>query len=445
MTGYPRYGPGFAWAPVLPEGWGSARLKWLARIYSGGTPDRGNLDYWRDGAIPWLNSGSVNDWAITTPSTYITAEALAHSSARWTPAKSVVIGLAGQGRTKGTAARLEIPATTNQSMASIVPNPWMDYRYIHYWLVSNYESIRNLAGGDKRDGLNLQHIGSIECPIPPKIEQQAIVRYLDRESSRIDTIIREQRRILGLLGERRIAVISRSVARGLDQKVPLKDSGVDWLGEIPEHWQVKRLKYSVESSQVGVWGADPTGDDDDVLCVRVADFDRAKLRVSDQITTVRSVSASDRKARLLQPGDLLLEKSGGTAINPVGFVAIFEGVGPSAVSSNFITRLRPAKGQDSRYWLYAHAASYANRLTSRSVNQTTGIQNLDQASYFNERFPFPPPHEQRNIAESVEEEAVKIDNLIHETERFIELSQERRSALITAAVTGQIDVRGEGA
>src|SRR5687768_989226 len=120
-SAYAGYRDGIAWAPRLPAHWRNAALRWLADIYAGGTPNKENLSFWRDGTIPWLNSGSVNDWSITEPSALITEEALASSSARWVPAKSVVIGLAGQGRTKGTAARLEIEATTNQSMAAIIP------------------------------------------------------------------------------------------------------------------------------------------------------------------------------------------------------------------------------------------------------------------------------------------------------------------------------------
>lgn len=293
------------------------------------------------------------------------------------------------------------------------------------------------------DSVRRPMIADMPFGVPPVDEQHAITNFLDRETTRVDALIAEQKGLIDVLRERRVALISRMVTRGLDRDVELADSGADWLGEVPQHWGVKRLKFSIKSTQTGVWGQDPTGDSDDVLCVRVADFDRPKLRVADTIPTVRSVRESDRLPRLLQPGDLLLEKSGGTAINPVGFVGIFDGAAGPAVSSNFLTRLRPAEGQNPRYWLYAHAASYATRLTARSVNQTTGIQNLDQAAYFDELFPFPPLKEQTAIADYLDEKTGKIDALIAEAEGIVTVARERRSALITAAVTGQIDVRGE--
>ncbi|MEU6661789.1 restriction endonuclease subunit S [Streptomyces sp. NPDC046821] len=218
-------------------------------------------------------------------------------------------------------------------------------------------------------------------------------------------------------------------------KRTFKQTDVPWIGAVPEHWEVKRLKFSISSTQTGFWGSEPTGGEDDVLCVRVADFDRPRLKVSDEIPTVRSVKKSDQVHRILKQGDLLLEKSGGTAVNPVGFVGIFEGAKSPAISSNFLTRLRLAKGQHPQYWLYAHAASYVTRLTARSVKQTTGIQNLDQDSYFDELFPFPPYEEQVAIADYLDRETAQIDTLIDEQRRLVTLLRERRNAVRTNIAT----------
>lgn len=283
-------------------------------------------------------------------------------------------------------------------------------------------------------------VSKFEVPSPPLDEQRAIADYLDRETAQIDALVAKQEEFKAKLTELRIALISDAVIRGLDPDTPFKPSGADWFDVVPSHWRVERLKNSILDAQTGVWGNDPIGDGADVLCVRVADFDRPLLRVGNA-ETMRAVSSKDARPRLLRPGDLLLEKSGGTPLNPVGFVAMYEdGKGP-AVTSNFITRLRLKDGQDPRYWLYAHATSYGTRLTARSVKQTTGIQNLDQSSYFNELFPYPPIEEQREIAAYLDEQTSRIDTLIAKAEEHIALAKERRAALITAAVTGQLDVR----
>ena len=219
-----------------------------------------------------------------------------------------------------------------------------------------------------------------------------------------------------------------------------KASGVEWLGEVPEEWEVDRLKRSILSSKNGVWGAEPQQDESDIPCVRVADFDRQKLRVELSEPTIRNVVESERVGRVLCKGDLLLEKAGGGELQPVGCVVLYDDDRP-AVCSNFVARVQVAPGMNASFWRYAHAAAYAVRLNTRSIKQTSGIQNLDGSQYFDERAAFPPLPEQTAIAEFLDTELAKFDTLTAEAQRAIDLLQERRTAIISAAVTGQIDVR----
>jgi type I restriction enzyme, S subunit len=167
---YPQYKPsGEAWLPQLPMNWDLASLRWLSRRYAGGTPDKNNSAFWEEGDIPWLNSGAVNDGYITNPSAYITREGFLGSSAKWIPKGALVMALAGQGKTKAMVAQLGIDATCNQSMAAIIPTSRIQARYLYWWLTrltANYSNIRNMAGGEARDGLNLDLLGSIPCPVP---------------------------------------------------------------------------------------------------------------------------------------------------------------------------------------------------------------------------------------------------------------------------------------
>ncbi|GAA2909967.1 type I restriction enzyme S subunit [Microbacterium keratanolyticum] len=427
------------WAPDIPTAWDVVNLKMLARIFAGGTPDRKNVDYWSDGTVPWLNSGSVNDWAISAPSELISQGALHNGATRWAPKGSVLVALAGQGKTKGMAARLEIDSTLNQSLAAIVPGPSIDYRFLQYWLTSNYGNIRGLAGGDLRDGLNLQHIGSIQVPRPPVEVQRAIADYLDRETAQIDAFIAKNEELITLLTERRAAVIAHAVTRGIDAKAPLKKSDVEWLGDVPSHWSVQRLASTVARARNGVWGADPEGGGEDLRCVRVADFDRPTQRIHDAAHTLRKLTPSERAGRVLRNGDLLLEKSGGGEKSPVGFVVLYDRDEP-AVCSNFVARVELRAGMDPKFWTYVHGAMYRLRITEKSLKQSTGIQNLDQSAYFNEYVAVPPYREQCVIAEQVERRTAEIDAAVATARLSVELARERRAALISAAVTGKIDV-----
>jgi type I restriction enzyme, S subunit len=217
-----------------------------------------------------------------------------------------------------------------------------------------------------------------------------------------------------------------------------RNPGVDGLPRIPVHWEVGRLKRTVESCQNGIWGDEPSAGSNGIRCVRVADFDRLRLTVREDSRTLRSVPPLERWGRLLHATDLLLEKSGGGDLQPVGVVVSY-GLAELAVCSNFIARIAVAQGFDSRFVCYLHAGLYAAGINTRSIKQNTGIQNLDSAAYFNESVAFPPLDEQRAIAALLDRETAKIDSLVEKEERLIALLEEKRVAVITHAVTRGLD------
>lgn len=204
------------WLDKIPSHWDEGNLKVLSKIYSGGTPDKSKQEYWIDGTIPWLNSGSVNDFYIQSPSEYISEEALKNSSAKWIKKGSVLVALAGQGKTKGMAAQLMFDSTCNQSMCAIVPESKLDGNYLLWWLSANYQNIRNMAGGDLRDGLNLEMIGSIKCPIPSLKEQLAIAGYLNDLREKNIALTKKCKESIELLNEHRASLISAAVTGKID-------------------------------------------------------------------------------------------------------------------------------------------------------------------------------------------------------------------------------------
>ena len=149
-------------------------------------------------------------------------------------------------------------------------------------------------------------------------------------------------------------------------------SGVEWLGNIPKDWSVKRLKWSVDGCFNGVWGDEPDGIDD-VVCLRVADFNRDNYTISTEALTLRAIEAKQLESRKLKRGDLLIEKSGGGEKQLVGCVVYFDHEF-DAVCSNFVARMPVAEGHLPRYWAYVHAGLYAGKLNYPAIKQTTGIQ-----------------------------------------------------------------------
>ena len=219
----------------------------------------------------------------------------------------------------------------------------------------------------------------------------------------------------------------------------MKDSGVPWLGEVPSHWEVRRLGTSVEGCINGIWGNDPNGSED-LPCVRVADFDRVRLRVRLAKPTLRAIAPGEQNRRLLKKGDLLLEKSGGGDLQPVGVVMLYDH-DAEAVCSNFIARMPVSARCDSSYLMYLHSHLYAIRLNVRSIKQTTGIQNLDSSSYLGEPVSFPSLPEQVAIVRFLDHADRRIRRYIRTKQKLITLLEEQKQAIIRQAVTGQVDVR----
>lgn len=212
-----------------------------------------------------------------------------------------------------------------------------------------------------------------------------------------------------------------------------KNTKCDWFPNIPSHWEIDRAKWSVSSCQNGVWGAEPDGDDD-LVCIRVADFDRQSLRVSTEKLTMRSITEKDRRNRLLKDGDLLLEKSGGGEQQLVGAVVEFNQPFP-AVTSNFIARMVATDAMNSRFLVYLHSHLYSRRVNFRSIKQTTGIQNLDSQAYLDEPITYPPLDEQQIIARFLDFKTAQIDALIEKKKELLNKLAEKRTALISHFIT----------
>lgn len=203
---------GVEWLGDIPEHWKHTTIRRVSKVYSGGTPSRNNLSYWENGSIPWIPSGYVNKRQIHGSEYFISNLGFTNSSAKWIPEGSLVIALAGQGKTKGMVATVEEPVTCNQSLGAIVPtNKGLNYEFLAYYLESKYRNIRGLVGDELRDGLNLEYVKSIPLPLPSLEEQKVIVKYIEKETAIIDKAIERTEREIELIKEYKTTLISEVV------------------------------------------------------------------------------------------------------------------------------------------------------------------------------------------------------------------------------------------
>ncbi len=436
---YPQYVDGVIdWADSLPAAWSYLKLRWAASIYAGGTPSKNNLAFWENGTIPWLNSGSVNQGIVREVSAFITKAALENSSAKWIKRGSLVVALAGQGKTKGTVAQLDIDATCNQSMAAIVPSSKLQPRFLFWWLSSNYQNIRNMAGGDLRDGLNLELLGNIQCPLPTADEQTQIAKFLDYETAKIDALIAKQQQLIALLQEKRQAVISHAVTKGLNPAAPLRDSGVEWLGQVPAHWTVSQLKYNTSQMQTGPFGSQLHAEDyiqGGIPLVNPIHIINGRI-IPESNCSVDSKTYERLARHKLHTGDIIFARRG-----ELGRCAVVREeqdgwlCGSGSLRATLLDRLSPEYA-----FMLISSSGVRSELALESRGST--MDNLNTDTLGRVRLPVPPLDEQMAILRHIEEISGQFDKLEKLAVSQSELLHERRTALISAAVTGKIDVRG---
>ena len=278
-------------------------------------------------------------------------------------------------------------------------------------------------------------LGSHVVAFPGIEEQQTIAGHLDRETARIDALIEKKTRFIELLREKRQALITHAVTKGLAPNVKMKDSGVEWLGEVPEHWVVSRLRHNIDGPlSYGANEAAESDEPNDPRFIRITDLHEDGTLRED---TFKSLPWNVAQPYLLSDGDVLLARSGAT----VGKSFIYrESMGPSCYAGYLIrARLLPSKLISQYFWLCTQSIYYWDFIAGSNIQAT--IQNVSGEKYANLWLAVPPIKEQQRIINFLEEACDRLDAVRVKTERSIELLKERRSALITAAVTGQIDLR----
>ncbi|MCU4596970.1 MULTISPECIES: restriction endonuclease subunit S [Acinetobacter] len=292
-------------------------------------------------------------------------------------------------------------------------------------------------GEGMRQSLKMDELNKMPVVLPNKDEQKRIVSFLDTETTRIDNLITKQEKLIELLEEQRKSIISHAVTKGLNPNAPMKDSGVEWLGEVPEHWDVMRLK-NIGKSIIGLTYSPNEicdADDDSYLVLRSSNVQNGQLSFLDNVYVKSSVS---EKLKIKKNDILICSRNGSRDL--IGKNTIIKNPPKNSTFGAFMTVYR-SEYADYVYWIlnsYIFKAQAGSYLTT-TVNQLT-INNLN-----NMTVPFAPISEQNEIVEFLSTENLKFNNLISKQKSLIEKLKEYRASIISHAVTGKIDVREFGA
>lgn len=318
-------------------------------------------------------------------------------------------------------------------------SPFYRYLFKSASYIQALQATTNLV----RDGQALRYSNFAQVPLPllPIGEQQRIATFLDRETAKIDALIAEQEKLIALLAEKRQATISHAVTKGLDPNVSMKDSGVAWLGEVPAHWGVCSLRRVVAAIEQGwspeCYAREAEGSEWGVL--RAGCLNGGVFRPSENKALPPEL-APDATYEV-RVGDVLMSRASGSP-ELVGSTALVTATRPGLMLSDKIFRLRLQDAIAPRYFVIALSSRALRNQVENALSGGSGMaSNLPQSNLLAFSIPVPPRVEQEVVADFVEAENTKLDTLRAESDRAIALLKERRSALIAAAVTGQIDVR----
>ena len=434
---YPRYkDSGVQWLGEVPAHWEMTPLKHLADFVNG---DAFKPADWAKSGIPIiriqnLNGGEdFNYFDGTVEERYLVREG------------DLLFGWSGN---RGTSFgpfvwRKDGIYALNQHIFRVVPF-WIDKSDLYWVLKAVTAHVEDQAHGI----IGMVHVtkgdlGTIKVPVPAPDEQTAIAKFLDRETAKIDALVAEQEKLIALLQEKRQAVISYAVTKGLDPNVPMKDSGVEWLGEVPGHWEIKRIKHLVVALEQG-WSPQcegfPVQSDEEWGVLKVGCVNGGVFRPEENKALPPELEPIPDLS--LAAGDLLISRAntrelvGGAAVALQGYPRLM------LCDKLYRIRLHPDTCEPRFLALYLGTPQIRGQIELSATGASNSMLNIGQSTILELDVVVPPLDEQQTILNTISAQSAKAGALVAQARTAITLLQERRTALISAAVTGQIDVRG---
>lgn len=415
MKKYEKYkDSGIEWIGEIPEHWEVKKLNYcFSLIGSGTTPTAGKTEYYTNGEFNWLQTGDLNNSEINETSKKITQEALDdYSTLRFYPVLSIVIAM--YGATIGKTGLLKIESTTNQACCVLSKPINLDSKFAFYWLNSVKNHIISLSYGGGQPNINQEQIRSLRIQNPTPEEQTAIANYLDRKTTEIDELIADKKRLLELYEEEKTAIINQAVTKGINPNVPMKDSGIEWLGEIPEHWEVKNLRYLCK---ITTGGKDTENREDD-----------GEFPFFVRSQTVEKISTYS------YDGEAIL-----TAGDGVGVCKVWHHIIGKFDFHQRVYMMYDFDGISGSYLFHYMKENFIHDVLKKSAKST--VDSLRRPMFLEFAVAFPKSEdEQKEIVQYIENEIARIDSKSETTKKLIDLLTEYRTALISEVVTGKIKV-----
>lgn len=441
---YPEYDDsGIEWLGRIPVHWKLATLKHECVFSGGGTPTKDNLAYW-GGNIPWISPKDMKYQVVTDSIDKITAVAVAESSTKLVP-EGALLMVVRSGILQRTipVAINTVPVTLNQDMKALRFKS-KDKACFFLYYIQGLESqllLEWCKQGATVESIEHELLANARYPLPPNDELKAINQFLDYETARIDRLIAQQQRLIELLKEKRQAVISHAVTKGLNPNAPMKYSGVEWLGQVPEHWIVRRLKHHIISMDQG-WSPQceaRLAEEDEFGVMKVGCVNGGVFRFSEH--KALPAELEPKTEYRLKKGQLLVSRANTREL--VGSAAVVDADYDQLLLCDKLYRIKLSSDASPEFVaLLLGTSAYRGQIELSASGASDSMQNIGQSTIKELPIAVPPMDEANDILKYVAARLCTFDCLNNQLQQQNLLLQERRTALISAAVTGKIDLRG---
>ncbi len=434
--------PQASWLAAVPDNWSRTVLGHAVGYRSGATPSKDDVSFW-DGSIPWVSPKDMKVFRIADAEDHVSERAVRATALRVLPPGCVLMVTRGMILDHTVPIALATaPLTINQDMKALLPRRGVNPHFLAWLLVGLNAAllarVEEAAHGAK--ALRTEQWTKLPIALPEEREQACIAAFLDRKTAVIDELIAKKERLVALLAEKRQALITQLVTKGLDPSVPMKDSGIEWIGEVPSTWSVMRVRHLM-ADVVDCPHSTPAYDDDGPFpAIRTADIDRGRLFLA----TARRVSEATYRERVERAvpreGDILYSREG----ERFGLAALV----PPNVQLCLAQRIMMFRAKHDVSPTFAMWALNSDAVFQQVRQDTVGATapRINIPTIKDAWLACPPGREKQ---ERVGEEITRLGGQLDVAESAIALSTDRlreyRQALITAAVTGHLDVTNERA
>lgn len=423
---------GVEWIGKIPVDWEITQLGYLSQMI---VPMRDKPKILK-GEIPWLRIEDFEGKYVSKSKSNqgVTANIVDKMNLKVFPIGTVLCTCSCS---MGTTAIVTKPLITNQTFIGIVPSKDLYSEYLYYLINSSKQHLESIASGAIQSYLSRMNFEKLRIPFPPLSEQQQISNYLDQKTTAIDQLIQKKEQLIQLLEEKRTAMINQAVTKGLDPTVPMKDSGIEWLGEVPVHWSLKRLKYLSLNTFSGGTPSTKVKEYWNGVIDWVSSADVKIPFINKTLRSITELGLEKSSSNLARKDSIIIVTRSGILQHTLPVAVLMKDMAINQDIKCFHLAENLIK---SNYLLwFLMGKNYEILIKTRKQGAT--VESIEMEEFINLEIPVPALIEQEKIVHYLNTKTREIDQTITKKKEQIKLLKEYKTTLISEVVTGKIDVR----